>query len=112
MCNLYDSIKAACERSGITVSAMCLELGMSKSVMSDLKSGRKKSLSSATIARIADFLGVSADTILFGESGREQAPIAKPAPSSAKQELHKLIDSLTDEQCRKMSDIFDIIEKK
>lgn len=64
MCNLYDRIKKACEEKGMTVSAMCVQLGMSKSVLSDLKSGRKKTLSADTLARIADCLGVSTDALL------------------------------------------------
>lgn len=64
MCNLYERIKEACAAQGLTVSAMCLQLGMSKSVMSDLHSGRKKSLSAETLRRIADHLGVSTDSLL------------------------------------------------
>lgn len=64
MCNLYDRIKTACEAKGITVSAMCVSLGMSKSVLSDLKSGRKKTLSADTLGKIADCLGVTADSLL------------------------------------------------
>lgn len=64
MYNLYDRIKTACQEKGITVSAMCVQLGMSKSVMSDLKSGRKKTLSADTLGRIAEYLQVSADQLL------------------------------------------------
>ena len=64
MCNLYDRIQTACREKGITVSAMCVALGMSKSVMSDLKSGRKKTLSAETLGKIAARLEVSADTLL------------------------------------------------
>ena len=64
MCNLYDRIKNACAQRGLTVSAMCVQLGMSKSVMSDLHSGRKKTLSADTLGKIADFLQVSADSLL------------------------------------------------
>lgn len=67
MCNLYERIKESCTRKGITVSAMCLALGMSKSVMSDLNSGRKKTLSSDTLGRIAQYLGVSADYLLSNQ---------------------------------------------
>ena len=70
MCNLYDRIKTACESKGITVSALCLQLGMSKSVLSDLKSGRKKTLSADTLGRIAAYLQVSTDSLL----GSETAP--------------------------------------
>ena len=70
MCNLYDRIKTACEEKGITVSAMCLQLGMSTSVLSDLKSGRKKTLSADTLGRIAEYLQVSADSLLGKESAQ------------------------------------------
>lgn len=70
MCNLYERIKAACEAKGITVSALCLQLGMSKSVLSDLKSGRKKTLSADTLGRIAEYLQVSTDSLLGKESAQ------------------------------------------
>lgn len=68
MCNLYERIKSACEQKGISVSAMCLNLGMSKSVMSDLKSGRKKTLSADTLDRIARYLQTSVDYLLGNEA--------------------------------------------
>lgn len=71
MCNLYDRIKNACEERGITVSALCLQLGMSKSVLSDLKSGRKKTLAADTVARIAAHLQVSADALLGNENAQK-----------------------------------------
>lgn len=64
MCNLYHRIKDACAEKGMTVSAMCVRLGMSKSVMSDLNSGRKKTLSGETLGKIAEFLQVSVDSLL------------------------------------------------
>ena len=68
MCNLYERIKEVCQERGLTVSAMCLNLGMSKSLMSDLRSGRKKTLSSDTLGRIAEYLQVSADYLLGKET--------------------------------------------
>lgn len=67
MSDLYETIRDLCKRNGISVSAMCLNLGMSKSTMSDLKSGRKRSLSAETLSRIAQYLGVSVDYLLTGE---------------------------------------------
>ena len=64
MCNLYERIQNACASKGLTVSAMCVNLGMSKSVMSDLKSGRKKTLAADTVAKIASYLQVSTDYLL------------------------------------------------
>ncbi len=73
MCNLYEQIQQACKKAGLTVSAMCLALGMSKSTMSDLKSGRKKTLSSDTIAKIAEFLNVTTDELILGKEDKESA---------------------------------------
>lgn len=67
MSDLYTNIKNACTNKGMSVSAMCLNLGMSKSTMSDLKAGRKKSLSTETLSKIADFLDVSIDYLLGNE---------------------------------------------
>ena len=71
MCNLYERIQEACVTKGISVSAMCVQLGMSKSVLSDLKAGRKKTLSADTLGRIADFLQVSVDSLL----GKQESDI-------------------------------------
>ncbi|WP_312636995.1 helix-turn-helix transcriptional regulator [Oscillibacter sp.] len=74
MYDLYEIIKSECEKNGITVSAMCLELGMSKSMMSDLHSGKKKSLSAEKLSKIANYFNVSVDYLLTGEQ-KNQAPI-------------------------------------
>ena len=44
MANLYENIKLYCTENGTNPSRLCTELGLSKSMMSDLKAGRKKSL--------------------------------------------------------------------
>ena len=75
MTDLYHRIKEACADRGLTVSAMCLQLGMSKSLMSDLHSGRKKTLSADTLARIAEYLQVSTDSLL----GKRQPDILEEA---------------------------------
>lgn len=68
MYDLYNRIKEQCDRKNVSVSGMCLALGMSKSTMSDLKSGKKKTLSAKTMTKIADYLEVSVDDLL----GREK----------------------------------------
>jgi transcriptional regulator with XRE-family HTH domain len=74
---LYNRIKEECEKRGKTVSAMCLDLGMSKSIMSDLKAGKKKTLSAKTLSSIADYLSVSVDFLLYG---------AEPEPQEVRDE--------------------------
>lgn len=67
MYDLYETIKSECIKKGTTVSAMCTALGMSKSMMSDLHSGKKKSLSTESITKIAHYFGVTVDFLLDGE---------------------------------------------
>ena len=72
MCTLYDRIQELCKDKGVSVSRMCLDLGMSKSTMSDLKSGRKKGFTAETAHKIASYLGVSV-AYLIGEEEKIKA---------------------------------------
>ena len=71
MCTLHSRIIELCKEKGISGSRMCLDLGMSKSTLSDLKSGRKKSFTADTAHRIASYLGVSV-AYLLGEEGKDE----------------------------------------
>ena len=72
MCTIYNRITNLCKERGVTGSRMCLDLGMSKSTMSDLKSGRKKGLNAETAHKIASYLGVSVGYLLGEEQKKEQ----------------------------------------
>ena len=61
---MYNTIKELCKARGITVSKMCAEIRISPTVMSELHTGRTKSLSAPTIQKIADYLGVSPADIM------------------------------------------------
>lgn len=67
MCNLNENIFALCNERGITPGALCGELGFRRSVLSDLKNGRKKSLDTTTLMKIAEYFNVSVDYLLTGE---------------------------------------------
>ena len=69
MANLYESILALCERDGLRPGRLCDELGISRGLMTDLKMGRKKSVSADTAQKLAAYLGVSVSTLL----GQEEA---------------------------------------
>ena len=49
MYNLYENIYALCNERKITPGALCGELGFRRSVLSDLKNGRKKSLDNCRV---------------------------------------------------------------
>lgn len=67
MCTLYESIISLCNERGIKGGKMCVDLGLSKSLLSDLKAGRKKRITSETAQKIADYFSVSVDRVLHGE---------------------------------------------
>lgn len=67
MANLYESILKLCERDGIRPGRLCDELGISRGLMTDLKMGRKKSISAETAQKIASFFGVSVGVLLGHE---------------------------------------------
>lgn len=74
MWTLYESILSLCQEKGIKGGKMCVDLGLSKSLMTDLKSGRKKGITAETAQKIADYFSVSVDRVLNG-------PETKKAPT-------------------------------
>ncbi|MCR5041149.1 MAG: helix-turn-helix transcriptional regulator [Clostridia bacterium] len=59
--DLYDRIAGLCRRDGIRISALAKETGLRTSIFTELKMGRTKSMSVATLGRIADYFGVTLD---------------------------------------------------
>ena len=53
---------------------MCTDLGISKSLMTDLKSGRKKTISAITAQKIASYFGVTVGYLL-GEDEQKEKPL-------------------------------------
>jgi transcriptional regulator with XRE-family HTH domain len=79
---------------------MCLDLGMSKSTLSDLKSGRKKSFTAETAHKIASYLGVSVAYLL----GEEEAETKKEQPTE--------IDGLSEKRKALMQFAMEVPEDK
>ena len=73
MDNLYARIASLCEKKGIRPGRLCDELGLSRGLMTDLKMGRKKTVSAETAQKIAGFFGVSVGYLL----GLEGSDLAK-----------------------------------
>lgn len=74
MSNLYNRIEELCKENNESITTMCKESGASRASLSDLKVGRKQSLSAETLSKIAAHFGVSVDYLL----GKE-----KKAPTSS-----------------------------
>lgn len=73
MGTLYEKIQALCKSKGVSGSKMCLDLGLSKSTMSDLKNGRIKGVSVPTAQKIAGYFGITVDE-LYGEESKKEKP--------------------------------------
>lgn len=76
MCTLYERIIDLCKERGVSGSRMCLDLGLSKSTLSNMKSGRTAGLSANTAQKIASYFGVSVGYLL-GEEEKEEKPTVK-----------------------------------
>ena len=68
MCTLYENLLSLCAEKGITGGKMCTDIGISKSLMTGLKKGRRSGISTETAQKIADYFGVSVDRVLGKES--------------------------------------------
>lgn len=69
MSNLYETIEELCRTKGIRPGTLCSSLGLSRSLMTDLKMGRKKSVSAQTAQKIAGYFGVTV-AYLLGETAQ------------------------------------------
>lgn len=67
MYTIYSSIQELCEQAGVKPGKMCNDIGVSRSILTDLKTGRKKSINTDTAKKIADYFGVSVDRVLGTE---------------------------------------------
>ena len=64
MVNMYEKLKSLCDMKGVKPAEVCNSIGASKSLFTDLKTGRKSSVSLETAGRLASYFGVSVDDIL------------------------------------------------
>ena len=67
MDTLYKIIETLCEGKGIRPGRLCDELGLSRGLMTDLKMGRKKSISYQTAQKIATYFQVTVAQVLGQE---------------------------------------------
>ncbi len=68
MGNLYERIVSLCQENRIRPGRLCDDLHLSRSLMSDLKMGRKKSVNADTAQKIAGYFGVSVGQLLGQET--------------------------------------------
>lgn len=98
MCTLYGRITELCKEKGVSGSRMCLDLGMSKSTLSDLKNGRKKGLNAETAHKIASYLDVSVGYLLNGEEEQKEKSPSNDGLSENQRLLLEFVKNVPDEK--------------
>ena len=63
MPELYEIIDELCRKKGVSGTKMATDLGMSRSTLTELRKGRSKSFTLDTALKIADYFGVTVDTL-------------------------------------------------
>jgi len=61
---LFKRIETLCKFNSISITTMCKEAGVSRASLSDLKVGRKQTLSSLTLDKIANYFDTTVDYLL------------------------------------------------
>lgn len=64
MATLYEHIQTLCKERGVRPGKLCADLGLSRSLMTDLKMGRKKSIRTETAQKIAAYLNVTLEQLM------------------------------------------------
>ena len=109
-----------CREKGITGGKMCTDIGLSKSLMTGLKKGRRSSISTETAQKIAEYFGVSVDRVL-GSDQKEKSPAPEGAEDSeiSLDEMKVLLrrlgligegDDITEKDAAFVSGVFDLLE--
>ena len=99
MASLYERLDALCKEKGVTGSRLGLDIGYGKSLMTDLKSGRKKGVNADTAQKIAAYFGVTVGYLLGEEeeeTKKEQTAISD-LPES-KQALMQFVQSVPEDK--------------
>ncbi len=81
MCTMYGIIEQLCSEKGIKPGKLCADLGISRGILSDLKAGRTKKLSSENVAKVSAYFGISTDYILGKETEKAPAETGKRSVS-------------------------------
>ena len=98
MLPIYERIESLCKDKGINVTEMCKLAGVSRSVLSDYKTGRKQSISTQNIEKIADFFEVSMDYILCKTDKKEAPALTEKDERDISKKLQQTLDELENAQ--------------
>lgn len=107
MSNLYEILRTLCQEKGVSGAKMCEDIGYSKSLMTELKSGRKKSVSADVAIKLASYFNVTVD-YLMGQP--DQTKKALPTEEEIKVALFGGDQEVTDEDWAQVKNFVDFIK--
>lgn len=99
MGTLYERIQELCKNKGVSGSRMCLDVGLSKSTLSDMKNGRTKGISIPTAQKIAGYFGITVDE-LYGNEEKKESPSDMEGLSNDQLKIIELTKSLSPEDAK------------
>ena len=112
MYNLYQIITFLCAREGIKPGKLCNDIGLSRGMMSDLKAGRKKTLSFETLLKIAAYFNVSVDVFKEGVFDETMPAVADIAALSEIIEDYKIDkEKPTDQKADGLKEVAELFSK-
>lgn len=97
MDNLFARIQSLCAQKNIRPGRLCDDLGLSRSLMTDLKMGRKKTVQAETAQKIAEYLGVSVGYLLGNDT-------TITTPSASRSDILDEVDVAFYGQYKELSD--------
>ena len=112
MVTLYERLSDLCKKKGVKGGRMCTELGFSKSLMTDLKSGRKKSVNADTAQKIATYFGVSVGYLLGEEENQTEKAPAAVSDEDVKVALFGGDTEVTDEMWHEVMNYAEFLKQK
>ncbi len=95
---MFATIESLCKAQNINITKMCADLNISRSTLTELKTGRTKELSSQNLVKIAKYFDVSIDFLLASSFLNNDAPVVELA-------AYHEVDDWTEEE-RKEIELF------
>ena len=89
----YEKIEALCTEKGLTISEVCTATGVRRSVLTELKMGRTKTLSIRTTEKIAAFFALPTAYFIEDDTDGEI-----PETKAKRMQLYHLTQSATEEE--------------
>lgn len=95
---LYNRIKGICDSRGIKITAMAQSAGVNPAMLSDLKHGRRKTMTLPTAQKIADRLEISVDYLLTGDDQKEKPAANEGHRLSVEERVEQILEGMSDDK--------------